>query len=162
MRSRRSRCPTPYWAIVCTPKADAIALEGATIVPCPPGSEERRLLAETIAETTGQVLVPPYNDEDVIAGQGTIGLELLREDAGIKLLFTDMGLPGMNGRELVGEALRLRPELPVLYMTGYAEDSITEDGVSEPGAAIITKPFTRAELVKIINTVLSPADERLQ
>jgi signal transduction histidine kinase/ActR/RegA family two-component response regulator len=89
-------------------------------------------------------------------------LELLREDAGIKLLFTDMGLPGMNGRELVGEALRLRPELRVLYMTGYAEDSIAEDGVSEPGASIITKPFTRAELVKIINTVLSPADERLQ
>ena len=61
------------------PKADAIALEGATIVPCPPGSEERKHLAERIAETTGQALIPPYNDADVIAGQGTIGLELLQQ-----------------------------------------------------------------------------------
>jgi CheY-like chemotaxis protein len=89
------------------------------------------------------------------AAEPRMALEILGEDAGIKLLFTDMGLPGMNGRELAGEALRLCPELRILYMTGYAEDSIVEEGATNPGVTVITKPFTRSELVKIINQVLS-------
>jgi threo-3-hydroxy-L-aspartate ammonia-lyase len=60
-------------------KVSAIAREGAKLVPCTPGSEQRRLIAEAIAKESGQVLIPPYNDPDVIAGQGTIGIELLRQ-----------------------------------------------------------------------------------
>jgi threonine dehydratase len=77
------------------PKAGAIAHEGATIVPCPPGSEERRLLAERIAATTGQVLVPPYNDPDIIAGQGTIGLELLQQLPDISSVVVPIGGGGL-------------------------------------------------------------------
>ncbi len=60
-------------------KVGAIAREGAEVVQCAPGSEERRLVAEAIARQTGRVLVPPYNDPDVIAGQGTIGIELVKQ-----------------------------------------------------------------------------------
>jgi CheY-like chemotaxis protein len=86
-------------------------------------------------------------------------LEMLREDARISLVFTDMGLPGMNGRELVNEARRIRPEIRVLYMTGYAEDSINELGVTDIDVNIIAKPFTRQELVKKINMVLAPPED---
>jgi signal transduction histidine kinase/CheY-like chemotaxis protein len=86
-------------------------------------------------------------------------LEMLREDARISLIFTDMGLPGMNGRELVNEARRIRPEIRVLYMTGYAEDSINELGVTDIDVNIIAKPFTRQELVKKINMVLAPPED---
>jgi threonine dehydratase len=76
-------------------KANAIALEGATIVSCAPGSEERRLMAERIAETTGQILIPPYNDADVIAGQGTIGLELLQQLPDISSVVVPVGGGGL-------------------------------------------------------------------
>jgi threonine dehydratase len=92
-------CGTKATIVVPTdapgPKAGAIALEGATIVPCPPGSEERRLLAERIAATTGQVLVPPYNDPDIIAGQGTIGLELLQQLPDISSVVVPIGGGGL-------------------------------------------------------------------
>lgn len=61
------------------PKTGAIVLQGAALIPCAGGSEDRRLLAEKIAMETGQVLVPPYDDRDIIAGQGTIGLEVLEQ-----------------------------------------------------------------------------------
>jgi signal transduction histidine kinase/CheY-like chemotaxis protein len=89
------------------------------------------------------------------AANPRIALEYLREDPNISLLFTDIGLPGMNGRELVNEARRIRPDIRVLYMTGYAEDTVIEESAAEPDVSIITKPFTRTELVKTVNTVLA-------
>jgi signal transduction histidine kinase/CheY-like chemotaxis protein len=85
-----------------------------------------------------------------------IALDLLRQGTSIRLLFTDIGLPGMDGRELVDAARRIRPELRVIYMTGYAEDSIIDTSMTEPDVAIISKPFTRAELATKINAVLAP------
>ena len=111
-------CGTKATIVVPTdvpgPKADAIALEGATIVPCPPGSEERRLLAETIAETTGQVLVPPYNDVDVIAGQGTIGLELLRQVADLSAVVVPVGGGGL----ISGIAVAVKSVRPSVRVIG--------------------------------------------
>jgi threonine dehydratase len=96
------------------PKADAIALEGATILPCPPGSEERRLLAENIAETTGQALVPPYNDEDVIAGQGTIGLELLQQLPNLSCVVVPVGGGGL----ISGIAVAVKAVKPSVRVIG--------------------------------------------
>src|SRR5215471_9539812 len=60
-------------------KLEATAALGAEIVKVGPGSEERRLRAEQLAAEHGYIVVPPYNDEKIIAGQGTLGLEILED-----------------------------------------------------------------------------------
>ena len=63
-------------------KREATAALGAEIVLVGPGSAERQLKAEALAAEHGYIIVPPYNDEKIIAGQGTIGLEILEDSAG--------------------------------------------------------------------------------
>ncbi len=75
--------------------------------------------------------------------------------ADIRLLFTDVGLPGgMNGRQLADAALRLRPNLRVLFTTGYARSAIVHDGRLDPGTELISKPFTAAALAMKIRELL--------
>ncbi len=63
-------------------------------------------------------------------------------DARIDLLITDVGLPGgMNGRQVADAARRLRPDLKVLFITGYAENAVVANGHLERGMEILTKPF---------------------
>ncbi|KQM67743.1 hypothetical protein ASE75_02190 [Sphingomonas sp. Leaf17] len=76
------------------------------------------------------------------AGDGAAGLEILRSDARIDLLVTDVGLPGgMNGRQMVDAARVDRPDLPVLFITGYAENAVLGNGQLEAGMHVMTKPF---------------------
>jgi PAS domain S-box-containing protein len=85
---------------------------------------------------------------DVIeAKDGDAALKLLDAHSHIKVLFTDVGLPGgMNGRQLADEARRRRPQLKVLFTTGYARNAIVHDGRLDPGVELITKPYTQAAL----------------
>ena len=70
------------------------------------------------------------------------GRERLRSDVRIDLLVTDIGLPGgMNGRQMVAVARVSRPDLPVLFITGFAENALLYNGQFEPGMAVLTKPF---------------------
>jgi PAS domain S-box-containing protein len=81
------------------------------------------------------------------AGNGEAALKLLDAHPHIKLLFTDVGLPGgMNGRQLADEARRRRPPLRVLFTTGYARNAIVHDGRLDPGVELITKPYAQAAL----------------
>jgi PAS domain S-box-containing protein len=83
------------------------------------------------------------------------GLQLLGRHPGIRLLFTDVGLPGgMNGRQLADAARQLRPDLKVLFTTGYARNAIVHDGRLDPGVALITKPFTYAALAAKLSDML--------
>jgi CheY-like chemotaxis protein len=77
----------------------------------------------------------------VEAGDGVVGLKLLESDMRVDLLVTDMGLPGLNGRDLAGAARKLRPDLKVLFMTGYAENATLANGFLDPGMQMMTKPF---------------------
>ena len=73
----------------------------------------------------------------------------------IDLLFTDVGLPGgMNGRQLADEAQRRRPDLKVLFTTGYARNAIVHHGRLDPGVELIVKPFTYAALAAKVRQVL--------
>ncbi|SDS38741.1 hypothetical protein SAMN05216271_1810 [Halopseudomonas sabulinigri] len=74
-------------------------------------------------------------------------LEVLQADPSIDLLLTDIGLPRMNGKELAKHARAARPELPVLFMTGYAESAKNRVKFTEPGMDIMLKPFSTAELL---------------
>jgi CheY-like chemotaxis protein len=77
------------------------------------------------------------------------GLEILDRQQNVRLLFTDIGLPGaMNGRQLSDEARQRRHGLKVLLTTGYAKDTIVHAGRLERGVALISKPFSFADLTK--------------
>ncbi|MDB5567641.1 MAG: sensor hybrid histidine kinase, partial [Tardiphaga sp.] len=72
---------------------------------------------------------------------GPAGLGILREEMRIDLLVTDVGLPGMNGRQLADQARETRPDLKILFITGYAESAAIAKGFLQPGMEMITKPF---------------------
>ncbi len=90
------------------------------------------------------------------AGNAKAALEMLRESADFSLLFSDVGLPGMNGIELAEEALRLQPKLNVLLTTGYAQDHLIERCQFEHGILLLPKPFTRDDLAQKIKQLLTP------
>jgi CheY-like chemotaxis protein len=72
---------------------------------------------------------------------GAAGLRILRSGAKIDLMVSDVGLPDVNGRQLADAARQERPDLKVLFMTGYAENAAIAGGFLDPGMAMITKPF---------------------
>jgi CheY-like chemotaxis protein len=85
---------------------------------------------------------------------GPSGLALLDSVARVDLLVTDIGLPGLNGRQ-VADAARVRlPDLKVLFMTGYAENAAVANGFLEPGMSMITKPFAMESLATRIRTII--------
>jgi PAS domain S-box-containing protein len=89
------------------------------------------------------------------AADGKSGLEVLRSKRRIDLLVTDIGLPGLNGRQVADAARVLRPDLKVLFMTGYAENAAVASGFLEPGMSMITKPFAVDSLADRIRAILS-------
>ncbi len=88
------------------------------------------------------------------AADGPFGLEILKSSARIDLLITDVGLPGLNGRQVADAARRLRPTLQVLFMTGYAENAAVAGGFLEPGMAMVTKPFAMEALASRIRQMI--------
>jgi two-component system NtrC family sensor kinase len=82
-------------------------------------------------------------------------LVLLQNAPEIALLFTDVVLPGgMNGRELANEAHKTRPDLPVLFATGYTRNAIIHHGRLDANVELLTKPFTTEALARKIRQVL--------
>ena len=82
-------------------------------------------------------------------------LEILKSVPQIALLFTDVVLPGgMNGRELANEVKKLRPELPVLFATGYTRNAIIHHGRLDTDVDLLTKPFTTEALARKVRQVL--------
>lgn len=77
------------------------------------------------------------------AATGAAGLDILRSAARVDLLVSDVGLPGgMSGLQLANAGRQLRPDLRVLFMTGFAADAVFQNGRLEPGMAVLPKPFS--------------------
>jgi PAS domain S-box-containing protein len=91
------------------------------------------------------------------AANGRDALEIVRSHgrADIDLLFTDVVMPGMNGRELAIEACKLNPRLKVLYCSGYAEQVILHQGLQNDDVCLLNKPYSRLEVARSVRTVLS-------
>jgi CheY-like chemotaxis protein len=89
------------------------------------------------------------------AVDGPSGLLILRSNERIDLLVTDIGLPGINGRQLADQARETRPVLKVLFITGYAESAAIADGFLQPGMEMITKPFELDNLSRRIRAMIS-------
>jgi CheY-like chemotaxis protein len=89
------------------------------------------------------------------ARDGGEGLARFRDGEPVDILFTEVVLPqGMNGRTLSLEATALRPDLPVLFTTGYARNAIIHDGRLDPGVQFLAKPYTQEELAHKVRAVI--------
>lgn len=92
------------------------------------------------------------------AADGGEALEALRRaDGTVQLMLSDVVMPGMGEQELAQVLRADRPELPLLFMSGYQGEDVTDRGLLEPGAAFIQKPFAPEELTRRVRALL---DER--
>jgi signal transduction histidine kinase len=106
----------------------------------------RMLIADVLADTGYSVIE---------ASDGPAGLRALQSGARIDLLITDVGLPGgMNGRQVADAARKLRPELRVLFITGYAENALVGNGHLEKGMHVLAKPFEVERLANKISELI--------
>ena len=85
---------------------------------------------------------------------GPEALSKIADYPGIRLLFTDVVMPEMNGRELADAALKLSPDLKLLFTTGYTADAIVKDGQIDVGVEFMAKPFTFEQLALKVRSVL--------
>ncbi len=93
------------------------------------------------------------------AENAAIGLKLLESGIDVDLLVTDVGLPGgMNGRQLADAALVSRPNLKVLFITGYAESAALSERHFRPGIHVLTKPFTLETLRGRVSEIIASGD----
>ena len=126
--------------------------------PVPLGNGETILLAEdepAVREFTADML-RELGYRVVDAPDGPAALGLLDKHGDVAVLFTDVGLPGgMNGRQLAEEAQRRRPELKVLFTSGYASSAIVHHGRLDPGVQLLAKPFDFAALAAKLQQVLA-------
>jgi PAS domain S-box-containing protein len=88
------------------------------------------------------------------AADGLAGLAFLNSAAPLDVLLTDVGLPGLNGRQLADAALQTRPDLKVLFMTGYAEAATRSAGFLTGNMQMITKPFELDDLTSRLSAML--------
>ena len=89
------------------------------------------------------------------AADGPAGLKILRSDVRIDLLVTDVGLPGgMNGRQVADAARAFRPELKVLFVTGYAENASVGNGHLDAGMQVIAKPFAMTDFGNKVREII--------
>jgi PAS domain S-box-containing protein len=87
------------------------------------------------------------------AHNGLEAMELIERNERIDLLFTDVVMPGMSGRQLADSARQRRPGLKVLFTSGYNEDAIVHHGRLDPGVQLLPKPYRRRELAKRIRGI---------
>ncbi|CAM3399752.1 PAS domain-containing protein [Pseudomonas floridensis] len=110
-----------------------------------------RMLVAEVLEDQGYIPIE--------AGEGASALKILESDKRIDLLVTDVGLPGgMNGRQLADAARVIRPDLKVLFITGYAENAIIGNGHLDPGMWVLTKPFTMEAFASRIYEMIERED----
>jgi CheY-like chemotaxis protein len=88
------------------------------------------------------------------AEDGAAALRLLERQGPVDLLFTDVVMPQMTGRELADEARRRWPQIKLLYTTGYTPNAIVHGGRLDPGVSLLPKPYTTEELSRKVRAVL--------
>jgi CheY-like chemotaxis protein len=89
------------------------------------------------------------------AANATEALDIIDNTENIDLLFTDVIMPGpMNGRRLVDEALKRRPDLKTLFTSGYTENAIVHHGRLDSGVLLLAKPYRKSDLARMIRQAL--------
>jgi len=124
------------------------AIAGETVVVVEDDPAVRMLVLNVLAELGYRA----FEAEDARSA-----LPLLESPMRVDLLVTDVGLPGMNGRQLAEIARQQRPGLKVLFMTGYAEKAAERQGFLEPGMDLMAKPFSIEEMAQKIRQMIGRA-----
>jgi CheY-like chemotaxis protein len=109
--------------------------------------EGLRHLAERVLKSAGYTVLAAAN-----GGEGLLLLE--RHDGPVQLMLTDVVMPGMSGQELAERLRETRPEMKVLYSSGYTDDAILRHGVVDDVSLFISKPYTIVELTRKVREVL--------
>ncbi len=122
---------------------------GQTILVADDEDGLRHLVARILTGAGYHVLTAPSGQEALRIAQ--------RHDGVIHALVTDVVMPAMNGRELADELRRSRPDVAVLYMSGYAAPLMTEQGLLDPGVSLISKPFSQSGLLSALQASLARA-----
>ena len=98
-------------------------------------------------KTQGYTVVTAANPDEALA--------VAREFKGkIEMMVTDVVMPGMSGRQLAERLARSRPEMRVLFVSGYTDDAVVRHGVIDQGTAFLQKPFTPTVLARKVREVL--------
>ena len=106
-----------------------------------------RTLIKQLLQRQGYVVIETRHGGEAM-------VECERHPSPIHLLLTDVVLTQMNGRELVQKLLPMRPEMRVLFMSGYSEEAIAHHGVLNPGTEFLQKPFTTEALIRKVREML--------
>ena len=135
---------------------DAAEPDGAIRYADAPGGTETVLVVEDHKEVrtyaVGALALLGYRVLE--AADAGAALAMLAAHPDVALLFTDVGLPGMNGRGLANAARRKRPGIKVLYTTGYARNAIVHHGILDAGVELLPKPYTVETLARKLRAVL--------
>ncbi|MGH6971998.1 MAG: ATP-binding protein, partial [Caulobacteraceae bacterium] len=131
------------------PRAARRAVAGWTVLVVEDEPIIRMLVGDTLSELGYQAIE---------AGDAASALRVLESDARVDLLITDFGLPGaMNGKQMADAARRRRPDLKVLFITGYADNAAIASGDLERGMHVLAKPFAMETLAARIQTMVDAA-----
>jgi CheY-like chemotaxis protein len=135
-------------------------IEAATLAEAPRAASGETVLVVEDEPVVRSLIIEVLEDlgyHTLEAADGPEGLKLLQSGRRIDLLVTDVGLPGLNGRQMADAAREKRPDLKVLFITGYAENATLAAGFLEPGMQMITKPFAVDALAQKIRSIISEA-----
>lgn len=155
LESQRSSSPVPGSPVVlpATPEA------GTEAVPTARASRRRVLIADderAVREMLARALALADCDVQTV-GDGLKGLEALRSGK-YDLLITDLSMPGINGLEVVREARRLYPHLPVVIITGHSSEAAAIEAINLGVAGYLTKPFRIAKVLAVTAHALGDED----
>jgi signal transduction histidine kinase/CheY-like chemotaxis protein len=109
--------------------------------------EALRSMVERVLGRAGYTVLTAANGDEALR-------IFAQQQAAVHLVLTDVVMPGMNGKELADRLLQFRPEVRILYMTGYTDHAILRRGVLDPGTHLIRKPFDGAQLTQMVGVVL--------
>jgi PAS domain S-box-containing protein len=134
-----------------------VALPGGEQAGALPHGTEMVLLVEddlTVRELVNRILAQ-HGYIVLVASSGAEALYLARQHGGeVRLLLTDVVMPGLSGATLAEQLAEIQPALKVMFMSGYTNDAILHHGVLEPSIAFLQKPFSPADLLLKVRTVL--------
>ena len=152
---------------VCLYLTRQLNQEETTPAPLPSHTMEGTVAHETVLvvddEPSVRMLILDALDNlgylAIEAPDGVTAIQLLKSGVPVDLLITDVGLPGgINGRQLAEATRKLRSDLKVLFITGYAENVVLNHGHLEPGMDVLTKPFSIEALARRIRSILGRKD----
>jgi CheY-like chemotaxis protein len=139
------------------PGTGASIASGTASVPAIPGGHETILVVEDDKLVRDYVLTQLHSLGYVTleAANAAEALAIAKAGRAFDLLFTDVIMPGMNGRQLANELQKSRPGLKVLFTSGYTENAIIHHGRLDSGVLLLAKPYRKSDMANMIRKALA-------